>query len=49
VKQGCGQIAVTSSIAALRGNRWSPSYGASKAFMSNYAEALNIAGTILIG
>ena len=42
VKQGFGQIAVTSSIAALRGNSWAPAYSASKAFMSNYAEGLNI-------
>jgi short-subunit dehydrogenase len=42
VRQGHGQIAVTSSIAALRGNSWAPSYSASKAFMSNYAEGLNI-------
>ena len=42
VRQGYGQIALTSSIAALRGNSWAPSYSASKAFMSNYAEGLNI-------
>lgn len=42
VKQGYGQIAITSSIAATRGNSWSPAYSASKAFMSNYAEGLNI-------
>jgi short-subunit dehydrogenase len=42
VAQGFGQIAVTSSIAALRGNSWAPAYSASKAFMSNYAEGLNI-------
>ncbi len=42
VQQGFGQIAVTSSIAALRGNSWAPAYSASKAFMSNYAEGLNI-------
>ncbi len=42
VAQGSGQIAVTSSIAALRGNSWAPAYSASKAFMSNYAEGLNI-------
>jgi short-subunit dehydrogenase len=42
VGQGFGQIAVTSSIAALRGNSWAPAYSASKAFMSNYAEGLNI-------
>jgi short-subunit dehydrogenase len=42
VEQGYGQIAITSSIAALRGNSWAPAYSASKAFMSNYAEGLNI-------
>ena len=42
VTQGYGQIAITSSIAALRGNSWAPAYSASKAFMSNYAEGLNI-------
>jgi len=42
IEQGFGQIAVTSSIAALRGNSWAPAYSASKAFMSNYAEGLNI-------
>jgi short-subunit dehydrogenase len=42
VQQGYGQIALTSSIAALRGNSWAPAYSASKAFMSNYAEGLNM-------
>jgi short-subunit dehydrogenase len=42
VNQGHGQIALISSIAALRGNSWTPAYSASKAFMSNYAEGLNI-------
>ena len=42
VKKGKGQIAVISSIAALRGNSWAPSYSASKSFISNYAEGLNI-------
>lgn len=41
-QQGHGQIALTSSIAALRGNSWSPAYSASKAYMSNYAEGLNM-------
>lgn len=40
--KGSGQIAVTSSIAAMRGNSWAPSYSASKAFMSNYSEGLNM-------
>jgi len=42
VEQGYGQIAVISSVAALRGNSWAPAYSASKAFISNYAEGLNI-------
>jgi short-subunit dehydrogenase len=42
VRQGHGQIAATSSLSALRGNSWSPAYSASKAFISNYAEGLNI-------
>lgn len=42
VEQGYGQIAITSSVAAVRGNSWAPAYSASKAFMSNYAEGLNI-------
>lgn len=42
VQQGYGQIAVTSSVAVLRGNSWAPAYSAGKAFMSNYAEGLNI-------
>lgn len=42
VKQGHGQIAAISSIAAYRGNSWAPAYGASKAYMSSYMEALRI-------
>src|SRR5436305_4920602 len=42
VQQGYGQIAVTSSVAALRGNSFAPAYSASKAFMSTYAEGLSI-------
>ena len=45
VNKGHGQIAVISSIAALRGNSWAPAYSASKAFISNYAEGLNIKAT----
>lgn len=41
-KQGQGQIAGTSSIAAIRGNSWAPAYSASKAYMSNYLEGLQI-------
>jgi short-subunit dehydrogenase len=39
---GQGQLAVISSVAALRGNSWTPAYSASKAYVSNYAEGLNI-------
>jgi short-subunit dehydrogenase len=42
VQKGSGQIAVISSIASIRGNGWAPAYSASKAFISNYAEGLNI-------
>src|SRR5215203_2992959 len=42
VAQGYGQIALTSSVGALRGNSWAPAYSASKAFMSIYAEGLNM-------
>ena len=38
--RGSGHIVSVSSIAALRGNRAAPAYNASKAFMSNYMEAL---------
>lgn len=38
--RGDGHLVGISSIAGLRGSRWSPSYSASKAFMSNYLEAL---------
>jgi short-subunit dehydrogenase len=42
IRQGHGQIAITSSVAALRGNGRTPAYSASKAFVSIYAEGLNI-------
>jgi short-subunit dehydrogenase len=42
LQQGHGQLAVLSSVAALRGNSWTPAYSASKAYVSNYAEGLNI-------
>ena len=42
LKQGDGRMAVVSSIAANRGNSWVPAYSASKAFQSNYFEALAI-------
>jgi short-subunit dehydrogenase len=42
VQQRHGQIAVISSVAAERGGRHSPAYNASKAFVSNYAEGLNL-------
>lgn len=39
-KQGYGHLVGISSISALRGNRFGPSYSASKAFQANYLEAL---------
>jgi short-subunit dehydrogenase len=40
VKQGYGQLANISSIAAVRGGSWAPAYNASKAFQSSYFEGL---------
>ncbi|WP_207492780.1 SDR family NAD(P)-dependent oxidoreductase [Aridibaculum aurantiacum] len=42
VQLGRGQVAIISSIAALRGGSSAPSYNASKAFVSSYAESLNL-------
>lgn len=42
IKQGHGNVVVISSVAANRGNSWAPAYSASKAFQSNYFEALSI-------
>lgn len=42
MQQNGGQIAVTSSVACLRGNSHTPAYSAGKAFLSNYAEGLSI-------
>lgn len=39
-QQGHGHLVGISSIAGLRGSRWSPAYSASKAFNINYLEAL---------
>ena len=39
-KRGEGHLAAITSIAALRGNKHSPEYGSSKAYISNYLEAL---------
>ena len=39
-RRGSGHVVGISSIAALRGNRVAPAYGASKAFLSNYLEAM---------
>ena len=41
-KQGYGQLATLSSIAAIRGGSHAPAYNASKAFQSNYFEGLSI-------
>jgi len=38
--QGAGHLVGITSIAALRGNRYCPSYSAAKAFQANYLEAL---------
>lgn len=42
LRKGRGQIAVTSSIAAIRGNSMAPAYSATKAFASTYCEGLSI-------
>jgi short-subunit dehydrogenase len=42
MKQGHGQLATISSIAAIRGGSWAPAYNASKAFQSSYFEGLAI-------
>ena len=42
LKQKKGQIAVTSSIASIRGNSLTPAYNASKAYVSSYIEGLSI-------
>ncbi|MFY0625579.1 MAG: SDR family NAD(P)-dependent oxidoreductase [Reichenbachiella sp.] len=39
-EQGFGHLVGITSIAAIRGNRYCPSYSASKAFQCNYLEAL---------
>lgn len=39
-ERGRGQLVGISSIAGMRGSRWAPAYSASKAFVSNYLEAL---------
>lgn len=41
-QQGRGHIVGISSVAAIRGNADAPAYGASKAFMSHYLEALHL-------
>jgi short-subunit dehydrogenase len=42
IRQGHGQLATISSIAANRGNRHSPAYSAAKSFQSTYFEGLHI-------
>ncbi|MFI5138722.1 MAG: SDR family NAD(P)-dependent oxidoreductase [Sphingobacteriales bacterium] len=39
-QQGYGHFAAITSVAAIRGNRRAPAYGASKAYQVNYLEAL---------
>lgn len=41
-KQEYGQLVTLSSVASHRGNSWAPAYSASKAFQSNYFEALTM-------
>lgn len=41
-QKGSGQIAVISSVAGIRGNSFAPAYSATKAFVSVYAEGLNL-------
>lgn len=40
INQGSGHVVGISSIAAIRGDSFAPAYSASKAFVSNYLEAL---------
>ncbi|MCW3107477.1 MAG: short-chain dehydrogenase/reductase [Segetibacter sp.] len=47
VKKGSGQIVIISSIAAFRGGSSAPVYNASKAFVSSYAESLNLQAIML--
>jgi short-subunit dehydrogenase len=42
IQQGHGSLVTISSVASHRGNSWAPAYSASKAFQSNYFEALTI-------
>lgn len=42
LKQGYGQLAVISSVAAERGGSHAPAYNASKAFQSSYFEGLSL-------
>ncbi|GAA4318754.1 SDR family NAD(P)-dependent oxidoreductase [Compostibacter hankyongensis] len=39
-QQGHGQLAAITSLAALRGNREAPAYGATKAYQTHYLEGL---------
>ncbi|MCK5400783.1 MAG: SDR family NAD(P)-dependent oxidoreductase [Flavobacteriaceae bacterium] len=48
-KQGFGQLVSISSIASLRGNRFSPSYFASKAYQVNYLESLYFKSKEIVG
>jgi short-subunit dehydrogenase len=41
-EKGNGHIVAVTSIAAARGNKAAPAYNASKAFQSNYLEALRV-------
>jgi short-subunit dehydrogenase len=46
-QQGQGHFANITSVAAIRGNRQAPAYGASKAYQVNYLEALRQKATWL--
>ena len=48
-KQGFGHLVSISSIASLRGNRFSPSYFASKAYQVNYLESLYFKSKEIVG
>ena len=41
-KKGRGQLAIISSVAAIRGGSWAPAYNASKSFQSSYCEGLSL-------
>ena len=46
-RQGSGHLAAITSVAAIRGSRQAPAYGASKAYQVNYLEGLRQKATKL--